>query len=129
MKSKDLISQILDADPTGECECVVGGCDIFSVDREPGYYDGPYQVLVRDHTKDCYNVVGGKITSLGTKVDISIMPLKDAMFEALFHGKEFPVEIETSDAMRQRYEDMVEKWRKKILKQKADFEMRRQTKK
>lgn len=83
MKTKELIRQLQEADPTGEVECCVGNVDIHFVGIEPAYYDGSLQVLVRDESKSpYYNIVGGKYVRMGDKVVIHTLSIEDALFNA-----------------------------------------------
>lgn len=78
MKTKELIRQLQEADPTGEVECSLGNCDIYFVERLPAYYDGSQQVLIRDESlKPFWNIVGGKVRSHGDKVVLKTMALSD----------------------------------------------------
>lgn len=81
MKTKELIKQLQVADPSGDFECTVEGHDIHFVDSNPGYWDGPYELLVRDETQtSCYNVVGAKLTTKGMKVAVRCLSIEDAIF-------------------------------------------------
>jgi len=82
MKSRELIKQLLEVDPTGEVEVCVGNHDVFSVHCEPAYWDGRLQLLGRDHSKDpYYNVVGAKYTAKGSKIVITSMGVTDAIID------------------------------------------------
>jgi hypothetical protein len=81
MKTKDLIAELQEADPSGELEVCVENVDIFTVTTEPAYWDGRLQVLKRDEAKKpYYDVVGGKYTSKGSKVVISPMSITDLLW-------------------------------------------------
>ena len=81
MKTKDLIAELQEADPSGELEVCVENVDIFTVTTEPAYWDGRLQVLTRDPAKKpYYDVVGGKYTSKGSKVVISPMSITDLLW-------------------------------------------------
>ena len=90
MKTAEVIRLLQEADPTGETECCVENADIFFVDVQPAYYDGYLQVLKRDPTSKCYNVVGAKYTAKGQKVVIKVLTISDAIFEQ----EDLPVEFE-----------------------------------
>jgi hypothetical protein len=82
MKTKDLIAELQEADPSGELECCVENIDIFTVTTEPAYWDGRLQVLKRDPAKKpYYDLVGGKYTSKGSKVVISPMSITDLLWD------------------------------------------------
>ena len=57
MKSKDLIAELLKQDPTGEAEVVIGGQDIWCLQKCAMYYDGTPHLLKRD-PNDSENVIG-----------------------------------------------------------------------
>ena len=90
MKTAEVIRLLQEADPTGETECCVENADIFFVDVQPAYYDGYLQVLKRDPTSKCYDVVGAKYTAKGQKVVIKVLTISDAIFEQ----EDLPVEFE-----------------------------------
>jgi hypothetical protein len=82
MKTKDLIKELQEADPSGELECCVNNIDIFTVATEPAYYDGRLQLLIRDPAKKpYYDIVGGKYVSSGYKVVISPMSITDVLWD------------------------------------------------
>ena len=87
MKTKELIKQLQEIDPSGELECCVGNADILFLDREPAYWDGCLQVLVKDEKG---RIVGGKYTCKGSKVIIKTLSFGDAIFDVY----DFPVEFE-----------------------------------
>ena len=91
MKTKELIRQLQEADPSGELNCCVGTTsDIYCVERLPAYYDGTQEILVRDpKIKDCYNVVSGIFTGDGIKVCIQPYSIEDALWDA---DGNFPIE-------------------------------------
>lgn len=75
MKTKILIRQLQEADPTGEVEVCVDNCDIGYVDLMAAYWDGPLQVLVRDENK----IIGAKYKRTGNKVKIHPLSISDAI--------------------------------------------------
>lgn len=80
MKTKELIRQLMEADPSGEEECCVGNVDIHYVCKDPAYYDGSLQVLLRDETeKQYYNIIGGKYVRTGYKIQIHTLAISDIM--------------------------------------------------
>src|SRR5271166_4607739 len=83
MKGKELIRQLLEADPTGEIEVCVGNIDIHFVSLDPAYYDGQLQVLLRDpkRTGRCYDICGAEIRNEGQKVQIHTFSIQDAIWE------------------------------------------------
>lgn len=89
MKTKELIRQLMKADPTGEEECVVGGQDIYFVESLPGYYDGCYELLSRDSVG---SVVGMKVTRAGTKIQIHVAEVDNFIAD----DNDFPIELDES---------------------------------
>ena len=60
MKTKELIKELQELDPTGETEVVCGCGDIYFVEELPAYYDGRLGVLIKDESKKpYYHVKGG----------------------------------------------------------------------
>ena len=83
MKTKDLIKELQEADPSGELEVCVGNIDIWTVTVLPAYYDGKLQVLKRDPalTGKCYDIIGGKYVSGGSKVVLEPMSITDVLWD------------------------------------------------
>lgn len=84
MKTKELIRQLQEADPSGELDCCIGTTsDIYFVERLPAYYDGTQEILIRDpKIKDRYNIVGGIFTGDGVKICIQSYSIEDALWDA-----------------------------------------------
>lgn len=80
MKTKELIRQLQEIDPTGEIECCVDNADIFFLERIPAYYDGCLEVLQRDEACKYYNIIGAEIRSGGDKVKIRTLSIEDALW-------------------------------------------------
>lgn len=97
MKSKELIKQLLEVDPSGETEVCVGNADIWNLTAEPAYYDGALQVIERDAEN---RPVKGRRVRAGQKVNIDTIRIEDA-----FEYEDFVIEY-TSDEDRARYEKM-----------------------
>lgn len=72
MKTKELIKQLQEADPSGECHVRINNEPICSVYSLPGYWDGPYNYLEWD--KDRKNPTWIQSTK-GDKVDIATVDL------------------------------------------------------
>jgi hypothetical protein len=120
MKTKELIRQLNEEDPTGELEVCVDGEDIFTVLNLPAYYDGPQQILIRDEKlSPYYDIVGAIINKEGRKVKIQTIDLECAMFDAFVHDKPFSIEFRGSflDRELNKYIELEEKIRKEV----ADF--------
>jgi hypothetical protein len=109
VKTKDLIKELQEADPTGELEVCVNNVDIFTVTPEPAYWDGKLQVLKRDPAlKPYYDVVGAKYVTSGCKINIDPMSITDLLWS------EPEAEIDYSDIpehSRARYEESDNKTR------------------
>jgi len=90
MKTRELIRQLQEADPSGGLDCCIETTtDIYFVERLPAYYDGTQEILVRDPNKENYNIVGGIFTGEGVKVCIRSYSIEDALWD--YDGK-FPIE-------------------------------------
>ena len=111
MKTKELIAQLLEADPTGEGEVCVWNHDIHYVERKPAYWDGRLERLDRDPTKQCYNIIKGRIVSKGDKIQIRPITLEDA----IGNDPDLPVEINAGNADSDaRYAAQIEAWRQEM---------------
>ena len=108
MKTKEVIRLLQEADPTGEEEVSVGNQDVYDVRKEPAYWDGCQQILIRDESLNCYNVIGAKYTSEGSKIVISPMSIDRAVWE----NPDLPVEFEGD--LAQDYQERVKKYRKQV---------------
>lgn len=80
MRTREVIRQLNEQDPSGELEVAVGNVDIFYIERLPAYYDGPLQVLKRSG-KPCYDVTGAEVRRSGHKVSIRTLSIGDALHE------------------------------------------------
>ncbi len=119
MKTKELIRQLQEADPSGELECCLGNADIHFVDVEPAYWDGCLQVLVRDPAKaPYYDIVGAKYTTKGNKVVIRPLSIRDAVFE----DEDLPVEFDVGEGWEERYKEAVQKYREETRRVNQDVE-------
>lgn len=87
MKSKELIKQLQELDPTGEIEVAVGNQDIWLVDCYPAYYDGNLQVLKRINS-EYYDITGVEFKIQGSKIDLRPMGFDDVIFNAIECGKD-----------------------------------------
>jgi len=106
MKTKELIRRLQKEDPSGELEVSVDGVDIHFVSREEGYRDGAYEVLKRDESKTCYNIIGAELCCGGEKVIIRPYSIQD-MF---LNHPDYPVTYDSKYA-ELHYCDQVERWR------------------
>lgn len=107
MKSKDVISLLLELDPTGEIEVCVGNIDIFDISLEPAYYDGCYQRLIRDPENEYYNIIGGEYISEGMKICIDGMALKNA----IWNNPELPIKFLDKGMDMSDYKESVKVYR------------------
>lgn len=101
MKTKKLIELLLEVDPTGEVEVCVDNVDIFDVEKLPAYHDGSFQVLIRDDSKEYYNITGGRLVCSGQKIQITSFSIKDGLYNAM-DGGEFNIEIIGSNSELER---------------------------
>jgi len=120
MKTKELMRQLQEADPSGELECSVGNVDIHFVAPDRAYWDGSQQVLARDEAKaPYYNIVGAKYADRGTKVVINTLSIEDA----IGNDAGLPVDFsELSTNRRADYEKAVEEYRRETIKIGNDVE-------
>jgi hypothetical protein len=81
MKTSILVKLLQEADPSGELDVCVGKEDIFIVGREPAYYDGCHEVLIRDWSRSDYNVVGAEIRCQGEKIRLRTLSIEWAILE------------------------------------------------
>ena len=117
MKTKEVIRLLQECDPSGEEEVLVGNRDIHDICREPAYYDGYAQIMIRDENIQCYNVIGAKWTGKGHKISIDAIGIQDA----IFNNPDVPVEI---DANYPRLNKLVEGWRKECREIEAEADVR-----
>ena len=110
MKTKKLIELLQKADPEGTGEVCIptqeGNVDIFNLEWKEGYWDGPYQVLIRDWDNPYYNVVGAELRSDGNKLCIKTISIEDA----LLSDPDLPVKI-VDIAVHKTLQDRVSRWR------------------
>jgi hypothetical protein len=118
MKTKELIRLLQEEDPSGEMDCVIDNQDILYVCGEISYWDGCKQILIRDETKDCYNVIGAEYRSDGWKLSI----VSYGIYDALCVDPDLPVKV-VDTFVNKKLQEYVDTWRKEIK------EMKRQLKK
>ncbi len=107
MKTKDLIKLLQETDPSGELQCSVNGVDIYFAQVKAGYWDGVYQVLIKE--KDKCNVIGAEYRSDGDKLCIETYSIKDAMLD----DPNIPVKVVDCFCNKQM-QKTINKWRKEI---------------
>lgn len=114
MKTKELIRQLQEADPSGELECNTGGADIRFVERLEGYYDGPYEVLLWDETRPYAPIIGAKITTRGEKVKLHTSSIRDVILDDVDIPVEVDVHYSDGGKIKQEIETKIEKWRQEV---------------
>lgn len=106
MKTKKLIELLNEADPSGEEEVCVENIDIHFVAKEPAYYDGCQQILIRDASLEpYYNIIGAKINGTGSKIQIHTLDIESA----IYNDPDLSVDLEGASG---RYTEKVKGWRK-----------------
>ncbi len=110
MKTKDLIEALQEADPTGEVECCVDNVDIHFVGREPAFYDGKLQLLIRDESNPYYNIIGAKYVSKGDKVVIHPLTFEDA----ISNDPALPIDYSEVTNGAAELRDRDDKWRNDV---------------
>ena len=95
-----VVAHLQEVDPTGEVDvCIAtseGNIDIHFAEQIEGYRDGPYQILERDESIDCYNVVGATYTNIGWKVLIRTCSIQNMLID----NPKLPVTIIGNDKTR-----------------------------
>jgi len=120
MKTKELIKELNEIDPSGNLEVTVGKIPIHFVERLPSYYDGKLQILMHDPKKaPYYDICGGVITDKGQHVCIHMLSIQDAIYE----DPELKVILDLSSPERNaEYRDTVEDWRGRARDVKEEVE-------
>jgi hypothetical protein len=116
MKTKELIKQLMEIDPSGEQEVCVGNVDIHFVSMEPAYYDGTLQILERDpNLLPYYNIVGAKYKRTGYKIVLHAMSISDAVSNS---PKDFPIDYselsEDTRASTKKAHDDLREWHRNL---------------
>ncbi len=75
MKTRDLITALLEADPSGEMECSIYNATKIFVSRLPAYYDGNLQQV------ECGGRGKGKFVRNGTKINLTAMNIWDLLVD------------------------------------------------
>ena len=105
MKTKTLIAELQEADPSGEMHVTVGNTDIHFLGRQPSYYDGDVQRLIRDDDRSDYNIIGAEFP-LEDHIKIHTLPISWALLDF----PELPVECHGNEEL----EKVVEEWREEM---------------
>ena len=123
MKSKEVIRQLQEADPSGEAEVCVNNEDIHFINREAAYWDGCLQVLVRDESKkDCYNIIGVRYVSDGDKISIHTLGVGDVLLD----DSDAPIDysgLNESQAARYRESDEREREENRQMCRKLELDL------
>lgn len=117
MKSKELIEEILKADPSGELEVCIGGNDpIDFVSMQEAYYDGNLEILIKDSNG---KLKGYKVTGNGYKI---IIHTKD-LYSCFSTNINLELDMnELSEYNKKRWESKAYFIRQEILQIKAEIE-------
>lgn len=112
MKTKDLITKLHEADPSGELEVSVENIDIHSVETLPCYYNGCQQKLIYDENlKPYYSIIGGKYLGKDTKVVITLVTFEDA----ILCDEDFSIDYsEVPDSMKSHYQKLNDEFRLEV---------------
>lgn len=94
MKTKELIKLLQEADPTGEEHVVVGNVDISGVYKEPAYWDGTAQKIIRDEKG---TPIGGKYCREGCKIQVDTLDFNTLIWDRT----ELPIDYSELDPDRQ----------------------------
>lgn len=108
MKTKELIRQLQEADPSGEMDCCIGNVDIHFVSVSPSYYDGYKQVLIRNEKNPYYNIIGAKVISEGQKVVLHELSIKSILWD----DPDLPIEYD--EYSERSYKEIHENIRKEV---------------
>ncbi len=112
MKTRDLIKQLQEADPSGDLECCVDNQDIHHIEVLPGNYNGCFEILIRDPTQKGFNIVGGVLQCNGKKFRIRLLSLEDCLFE--FENK-FPITIVANDESNRKFaQRKIDRWKENV---------------
>ena len=103
MKTKELIRQLQEVDPTGEMDCVVDNIDITGVHQEPAYWDGCKQVLKWNNDR----LVGAEYSSEGDKLNIDTWSISDVFVDY----PDLPVKV-IDTFVTPKLQERVDFWRK-----------------
>ncbi len=111
MKTKDIIEQLQELDPSGELDVSVGLADISDISILPSYYDGYQQILIRH--PEGYFPKGGRYNVDKDKIVIDSLSFK----EAIYSDPEFSIDYSgLSEDRVKRYEESHEKEREDSYK-------------
>jgi hypothetical protein len=118
MKTKELIRQLQEADPTGEVEVTAAGADIYYAASAPAYWDGPHFILQHDPAKvgRCYSIIGGRINYEGMKVKLHLVAWDDVLLD----HPDAPIEV--SEHRKAQWVDDIEKQRVWVKNLQAEIE-------
>ena len=133
MKTKELIEQLLIADPIGDAEVVIDSTtDIWFVERQEWYYNG-HPCLI-DWDEKTYDVIGFKILAepeplIKNRNKVSIFLLDTE--HGLLDNPDLKVFIDEriNEPKRSRYKNKIERQRRRVKRVIAKIEREEQEKK
>lgn len=107
MKTKELIKQLQEIDPSGELDVTIGkNTPLHFVMELPGYYDGAFLRLIRDESRSgkCYDVVGAKVVTQDHKVCLIPLEFEDMVCDLNTVKEEFILDVsDCSEYSKERY--------------------------
>lgn len=113
MTTAELIKQLQAADPAGTTEVAIDNLDVHFVECLEAYWDGLLQRVIRDESRQDYNVVGARVTAKGRKVRIHTIGVKDA----IANDPDLPVDLsEVGELRRADWQARVDGWRAEARK-------------
>ena len=105
MKTKELISRLLELDPSGNTEVCIANLDINAIWPSEAYYDGRLERIVKDENGE---IIGCKYVSRGIKINIDPISIE----ECLVDNPELPIDFSESDEyLVDSLKKKVERWR------------------
>ena len=113
MKTKEVIRQLQEADPSGEEEVCIGNHDIYRIFPEDAYYDGSLQIIEKDKNG---HIIGGTIRRSGMKVQMIEHTLEDVVLELMLdhydtHGNlDYEAPIKVIGDTFNSYNDTIKYW-------------------
>jgi hypothetical protein len=80
------------------------------LEREPGYYDGPFETLQHDPEKrgKAWSIACGRISTRGYKINLHTLSIESALAD----DPTLPVQIDVNDSAHDRVAANVAEWRR-----------------
>ncbi len=130
MKTKDLIKELQNSDPSGELEVCIDKCqDIWDVQTLPAYYDGPVETLQKDPTVETYDIIGIHIKTRGTKISLNTYNLEDYIMDHYDNLDKIKITFDYEPAPNDYMLELIEKYKKKAIKFEQDLKEMREKRK